>query len=282
MFEQRQRNVGARAALGMAVLALALPFLLTECGGSGVSGAGVTAVAGGSGAAGTSGAAAQSGADFGAGSGGLLQAADSGASAASEAGAAGARAPDELGGSSGAGAPATEGGTGGALGGAAGGGECDVHLSSYSSPTAQHVDVCSVITYPMNPPVYGDHYPVWAAYKTYTFPVPLGFLVHDLEHGAVVFLYNCTDGCANEVAAAQSLIDALPVDPRCVDPVKHQVILVPDPTLPTRWAAASWGHSLTASCFTAPAFRAFYDANLGHGGEDLCADGTDLAPDVCQ
>jgi len=155
-------------------------------------------------------------------------------------------------------------------------------LTSYSSPSALHVDVCSVINYPMNPPVYGDHYPVWAAYKTYTFPVPLGFLVHDLEHGAVVYFYNCADGCAAEVASAQAMIDALPVDPRCVDPVKHQVILVPDPALPTRWAAVSWGHSLTANCFMAPDFRAFYEANFGHGGEDSCADGTDLAPDVCQ
>ncbi|MEP7053373.1 MAG: DUF3105 domain-containing protein [Pseudomonadota bacterium] len=267
MIEQRRRNVGLPAA----VCALALQ--LTECG---------TASDGGARPAAASGAAGQSGARSEAGSGGLGDAAGSGGSPMSDAGAAGERESGDLGGRSGAGAPATEAGAGGAQAGAAGSGACGVELAGYLSPTAQHVNVCSVIDYPMNPPVYGDHYPVWAAYKSYAFPVPLGFLVHDLEHGAVVYLYNCADGCADEVAAAQAMIDALPVDPRCVDPVKHQVILTPDPTLPTRWAAVAWGHSLTAGCFTAPAFRGFYDANLGHGGEDSCADGADLTPDVCQ
>ena len=133
----------------------------------------------------------------------------------------------------------------------------------------------------MNPPVYGDHYPVWAAYKSYTFPVPLGFLVHGLEHGAVELLYNCPQGCAEEVALAQAFLDALPMDPRCTPEVKHQTILTPDPTLPKRWAAVAWGHSLTSNCFDSAAFQSFYDANVGHGPEDICSDGADLTSDVC-
>ena len=65
-----------------------------------------------------------------------------------------------------------------------------------------------------------------------------------MEHGAVVVLYNCPEGCAAEVAAAQTFIDALPADPRCTDDVKHQVVMSPDPSLPSRWAAVAWGHSL--------------------------------------
>jgi hypothetical protein len=205
-----------------------------------------------------------------------------GGSATSEGGAAGTPQANGTAGDSAAGSPTTDGGAGGVLTGAAGSADCGVESTTYTNPTAQHVSVCSVIDYPMNPPVYGDHYPYWAAYKSYSFPVPLGFLVHDLEHGAVVLLYHCADGCADEVAAAQAFIDALPVDPRCTDPVKHQVILSPDPTLPTRWAAIAWGHSLTTDCFNASVFRTFYDENLGHGGEDLCADGMDLAADACQ
>jgi len=93
-------------------------------------------------------------------------------------------------------------GTGGAGASLAGSSACSAELLTFSSPSAQPVTVCSAITYPMNPPVYGEHYPVWAAYKSYSFPVPLGFLVHDLEHGAVELLYNCPEGCADEVATA--------------------------------------------------------------------------------
>ena len=265
MFEQRRKS----ARLGSAVCALALLPLLTECGDTGDSATGPTA--GSSGVAGQSGVAGREG-----GTGGFS------GSPSSEGGAAGARQNGGAAGDSAAGSPTTDAAAGGVLGGAAGSADCSLESTTYSNPTAQHVSACSVIDYPMNPPVYGDHYPYWAAYKSYSFPVPLGFLVHNLEHGAIVMLYHCADGCADEVAAAQAFIDALPADPRCADPVKRQVILSPDPTLPTRWAAIAWGHSLSADCFTAPAFRTFYDENLAHGGEDLCADGVDLAADVCQ
>ena len=183
-------------------------------------------------------------------------------------------------GSSGAAGDANAGAAGNSAG-QGGSGACVQELLTFSSPNAQHVSVCSVIDYPMNPPVYGDHYPVWAAYKSYPFPVPLGFLVHDLEHGAVELLYNCPQGCADEVALAQAFLDSLPQDPRCTPEVKHQTILSPDPTLPSRWAAVAWGHSLTTSCFDSAAFQQFYDANIGHGPEDICGDGADLASDAC-
>jgi hypothetical protein len=43
----------------------------------------------------------------------------------------------------------------------------------------------------------------------------------------------------------------------------------------------AWGISLTADCFDSSAFQSFYDANIGHGPEDICADGADLASDTC-
>src|SRR3954464_6424651 len=78
-------------------------------------------------------------------------------------------------------------------------GDCSAVLRSYTGDTATHRPECSDIEYSMSPPVFGDHYPVWAAYTTYDFPVPLGYLVHDLEHGAVDIFYDCADGCADEV-----------------------------------------------------------------------------------
>ena len=161
-------------------------------------------------------------------------------------------------------------------------GSCSAVLRSYEGATATHVAECSDIEYSTSPPVFGDHYPVWAAYQTYDFPVPLGYLVHDLEHGAVVFFYDCSDGCADEVAEVQSFIDALPADPRCSEPVRVQVVLVPRPGLGARWAASAWGYSMTADCFDPQLFRQFYDDHHGRGPEDLCNQGVILTHAACQ
>jgi hypothetical protein len=266
---EKRRSTRARAVL----CSLAAPLLLAHCG---------STSSGGEGRAGTAGAAAESGA-AGALGGAIDQggAASGGKGGAASGGAAGDSGEAGLGGQSSAAASGADAGAGGDSSSMAGGGACAEQLLAFPSPSAQHVAVCSTITYPMNPPVYGDHYPVWAAYKSYSFPVPLGFLVHNLEHGAVVLLYNCPQGCADEVASAQAFLDALPLDPRCTAEVKHQTILSPDPTLPARWAAVAWGHSLTADCFDSHTFRSFYDAKVGHGPEDICGDGADLASDTC-
>jgi len=45
----------------------------------------------------------------------------------------------------------------------------------------------------------------------------------------------------------------------------------------------AWGHSLTTDCFALDEFRAFYDANLGHGNEgneDICGNGVALTADA--
>ncbi|HET7539010.1 MAG TPA: DUF3105 domain-containing protein [Polyangiaceae bacterium] len=263
-------------AFSAALFGLTGPFLLAHCGNAG---SGVAEQAGAAGAAAESGATNGGNANGAAANGGNANggnanggAMEGGSAGSSEAG---------LGGTSAAGTAGADAGEGGSAEGLAGSGACAAELLTFSNPSAQHVSVCSVISYPMNPPVYGDHYPVWAAYKSYTFPVPLGFLVHDLEHGAVELLYNCPQGCADEVALAQTFLDALPMDPRCEPEVKHQTILAPDPTLPSRWAATAWGHSLTTDCFDRAAFQSFYDANIGHGPEDTCTDGADLASDTC-
>ena len=161
-------------------------------------------------------------------------------------------------------------------------GSCDAVERHYSGETATHREECSDIEYSTSPPVFGDHYPLWAAYGTYGYPVPLGYLVHDLEHGAVVFFYDCPEGCTDEVQAAQDAIDALPDDPRCSQAVRVQVVLVPRPGLGARWAASAWGYSLTASCFDPQIFSQFYVDHHGQGREDVCGDGQLIAAGACQ
>jgi len=161
--------------------------------------------------------------------------------------------------------------------------ECNVVVQIQAPAPGIHVTECTAIDYATNPPSSGEHYPVWADFGVYDFPLPRGFWVHNLEHGAVVVTYNCPLGCADEVAAAAAWLAQLAPDATCA-PGTPRVLLVPDPKLDVRWAASSWGFALRADCFDAAAFSDFY---VKHAGQPLapeytlCSTGFDFrAPDA--
>lgn len=202
---------------------------------------------------------------------------DGGAGSASMSGAAG----DGVSGSAGSGSQAA--GSGGGGSGGSGSGACQQISETHPPASATHLAQCSDIPYDSNPPSGGNHYGVWAAYQSYDFAVPDGFLVHCLEHGAVVFWYNCPDGCADEVAQAEAMIDALPLDPLCAGlGTPRRTVLVPAPNLDARWAASAWGYLQKADCFDADALSSFYTEHFGQGPEALCgASGVTLTPTTC-
>lgn len=163
---------------------------------------------------------------------------------------------------------------------------CGAVEREYTLADAEHVANCRPISYGSNPPSSGTHYGTWAAFRVYDTPIERGFAVHSMEHGAVVISYNCDD-CEAEVEAARALIDELGPDPvccsaaGCVNPVTR-LILMPDPELDVRFAAASWGFTLKASCFEPEVFRAFVDAHRGRAPEaGVCADGADVSVPPC-
>lgn len=144
-----------------------------------------------------------------------------------------------------------------------------------------HVAACSPVVYDTNPPTSGPHYPFWAAFKAYDAPVPRGFWVHDLEHGAVVITYNCPAGCDAEVQALLAYLDALPPDPLCMAPLKARYVITPDPELDVLFAASAWGFWLKSNCFDLPALGAFISDHYAKAPENFCFDGTDvLDPDA--
>jgi hypothetical protein len=146
-------------------------------------------------------------------------------------------------------------------------------VESHAEEGFTHLVICSATCYGTNPPSSGNHYPVWPVYKTYSAPVPWGFLVHGLEHGAIIVSYNCPCGCADEVAAAQAWIDALPADADCSTSQYSEpahVVLVPDPTLDVHWAASAWTWTLRANSFDAAAFQSFFSAHYEQGREVVC------------
>ncbi len=144
---------------------------------------------------------------------------------------------------------------------------CTVLVEQHADEGAQHIPCTSPADYISKPPSSGNHYPVWPDFKTYDQPIRWGHLVHAMEHGGVVVAYNCPDGCADELARAQAFMAAGPPDPQCSTP---RVILVPDPSLEVRWAAAAWTWTLNADCFDEPTFLKFVADHLGHSSESIC------------
>lgn len=164
---------------------------------------------------------------------------------------------------------------------------CATTIEQHADEGATHVPCTSTVDYQTEPPSSGNHYSCWAAYQTYGAPVPWGNLVHSLEHGAIVIVYNCPEGCDADVANIQAFIDGLPLDADCAPTLgKNRLILVPDPdpNLGVRFDASSWDWTLRADCFDPVAFRQFFDQHYDHGREVICSDGwqpADLCSDIC-
>jgi hypothetical protein len=154
---------------------------------------------------------------------------------------------------------------------------CPAVIDSPPLMPGVHVPIGTAIPWCSNPPSSGLHYPIWAAYQAYDTAVPRGYYVHDLEHGAVVFLYNCGDaGCPDVVAALHAAANAIPDDPICdVDAgVRVRAVITPDPLLDVPVAAAAWGWTYKAQCVDLATLTAFARQHYGQGPEVLCANGT--------
>lgn len=155
--------------------------------------------------------------------------------------------------------------------------DCTATVAQHPDEGNLHAVNCSQLAYGTNPPSSGTHYGSWAAYKTYPDRVPPGFLVHSLEHGALVIGYNCQIECDDEVALAQAWINSLPTDPVCFGE-KHKIILAPNSALEMRWGAAAWGWTWKAPCLDTASLAAFFRAHYGKTAETgVCGGGSDLS-----
>jgi len=105
--------------------------------------------------------------------------------------------------------------------------------------------VTTKVKYAQNPPVGGDHNPVWLNCGIYTSPVPNENAVHDLEHGAVWITYQPTLAKAQinqltKIATGQTYLD-----------------LSPYPGLPAPVVVSAWGKQLKLQSAADPRLEAF-------------------------
>jgi hypothetical protein len=119
--------------------------------------------------------------------------------------------------------------------------------------------------YNSDPPTSGPHYPNEAQvgfYDTNSYQYPAGYLVHNLEHGYIIFWYNCSlleeAACTDLKSQIKSVMDE-------VNNVK--VIAYPWDLLDVPVAMTSWGRLQKMETFDATQARAFYKSNLNRSPE---------------
>ena len=129
------------------------------------------------------------------------------------------------------------------------------HIETDSDPGAYNSD----------PPTSGPHYPQEAGsgfYDTNIYTYPAGYLVHNLEHGYIIFWYNCDlldeSACTELKSQIRSVMDEL-------GGVK--MIAYPWNTIDVPLVMTSWGRLQRFERFDAEGAKAFYRANLNRAPE---------------
>ncbi len=131
---------------------------------------------------------------------------------------------------------------------------------------AEHVPDGTVISYRTRPPTSGAHYDAPSpSYGMAEQEVPPGNWVHNLEHGAIVLLYNCPSGCPDLVAQIKDLYASLPRGRN--GRLGGRLLAVKYADMDHKLAVAAWGRLLELDDFDPDQIRKFYDAYIDRGPE---------------
>jgi hypothetical protein len=121
-------------------------------------------------------------------------------------------------------------------------------VQSFSGLSRNHTT--SEVPYPQNPPVGGDHSPVWANCGAYTHAVNNWEAVHSMEHGAVWVTY-------------QPDLPLPQIDALTAEAVSHPYeLLSPYPGLPSPVVASAWGKQLKMNSANDPRLSLFLQKYL--------------------
>ena len=153
-------------------------------------------------------------------------------------------------------------------------GGCDGKVEIIPDEPALHVAMGTPVEWSSNPPATGMHYGVWAAWDRSYQNLDRGYYVHNAEHGGIVLLYNCPNGCQETVDRLIDTARTMDPDSACEAPLRNRVIVTSDPLLPPgiEVAAVAWDVVYTATCYD-PFVKTFAHAHYNRAPEDLCADG---------
>jgi hypothetical protein len=145
--------------------------------------------------------------------------------------------------------------------------------SAWRSPNTDHTHLrvgVEAISAGWEPfPASGNHWGAWAPWnKVYDKAIKRGFMLHNLEHGGLVFSYKCSTAtesneCKSERQTLLDFANSLGMG---------RVLITPDPTQPQKFAIRSWRWAYSSDCFDQGSASAFAKAHIRHGREDIDAD----------
>lgn len=127
-----------------------------------------------------------------------------------------------------------------------------------------HVSDGETITYKNYPPSSGSHYGTTADYGFSETEVAEGKLVHDLEHGAIVLYYK-PDLPADVLNNLRQVYNKLPA----AKYGKVKLVIMPYSKLQTPLAIAAWTRVQPFSEYNFEQIKAFYQALVDKGPEDV-------------
>jgi hypothetical protein len=119
--------------------------------------------------------------------------------------------------------------------------------------------------YNSDPPTSGPHYSgelEAGFYESNDYEYPAGYLVHNLEHGYIIFWYNCDlldeAGCTTLKDQIRTTMDELG---------GTKMIAYPWPSIDVPLVLTSWGRMQKVETFNAEQAKAYYRANLNKSPE---------------
>jgi hypothetical protein len=143
---------------------------------------------------------------------------------------------------------------------------CGPGVDSPAYEGNMHVVEPTPVSYQANPPASGPHWPQWQEpWGPYPSELPRERWVHNLEHGGIVLLYNCPNGCPDVVTQLGVLRDATPPDQYN----EQRIIITPDSVMPHQVAAAAWLWRWQGDAVDMQALRCFIDARYDRAPESI-------------
>ncbi len=110
--------------------------------------------------------------------------------------------------------------------------------------------------YNSDPPTSGPHAPAPAPWGSYDRPIPKETLVHNLEHGGILILYNCPGGCPGDVEQLKQFAERYLNEGR-------KLILAPYPGMDHKFALVAWTYLDGFDELDPNRIFRFMEANLG-------------------
>jgi hypothetical protein len=140
------------------------------------------------------------------------------------------------------------------------GGACTEEVITYES--RGHL---GPIEYLDSPPAGGDHDGCWAEWGVHDDELAPRNWIHNLEHGGVVILYDCPDGCVEDITTLSSYVEG-------VEGVEGALVILTSYTgLPTQFAAVAWQHRILLECADTDALDTFIEENGDQAPESVAA-----------